>query len=195
MCPHATCPGTRSCFVWGRFHGIAGAYANYTPPTLYLFALASFLGKWIAPVVLLKAVNLPFILISAGLSYEIGLKLGATKQLAGFVSTLTFALPEVWQNAFHWGQYDSVFTTFLLGCCFMIVVRQPTIAMLLVGIALAFKLQAVFVGPAILALLIAGEIPPVCRIGSAICLLSLLGTRSCCGATVGSASHDLFAAV
>ena len=68
-------------------------------------------------------------------------------------------LPESWQNAFHWGQYDSIYTTFLLACCYAIYLRKPTLSMFLFGSALAFKLQALFAGPVLLGLLFAGEVP------------------------------------
>ncbi len=142
----------------GRFRGISGAYANYTPPTLYLFSLLSLLPSHSSPNVLLKMINMPFILASSAFAYFIGRQLGATKWRSGAVALIVLALPEAWENALHWGQYDSVYTTFLLGTALAVLHRRNALAMVIFGSALAFKLQAIFAGPALLGLLLAGEL-------------------------------------
>jgi Gpi18-like mannosyltransferase len=57
-------------------------------------------------------------------------------------------------NGAVWGQCDIVFTTFLLLCICATIAGMGALATLLFGFALAFKLQAVFLIPFIIAMLL-----------------------------------------
>jgi Gpi18-like mannosyltransferase len=67
--------------------------------------------------------------------------------------------PTVVLNSGFWGQADSLFTAGLVACLFFLLVEKQGLAMLAFGIALAFKLQAIFIAPLLFALLLRKAIP------------------------------------
>jgi Gpi18-like mannosyltransferase len=75
--------------------------------------------------------------------------------LAGFA--VLFA-PTVILNSAFWGQADSLFTAGILACVYFLLVRRYLWAFFAFGIALSFKLQAIFLGPLLVALFLRGEI-------------------------------------
>jgi Gpi18-like mannosyltransferase len=157
---------TSCCFLpWydqvlaeGRFRSLQANFANYPPPTIYLFSLVSFLQGTLSEPALLKLVNVPFIIASGWLAFRISQSLGASRNRAVAVGLLLMVVPEVWENALRWGQFDIIYTCFLLAFYRLIIAKKPVPALIMVGTAFAFKLQTVFVGPLLLALLLTGEL-------------------------------------
>ncbi|OGO65666.1 MAG: hypothetical protein A2030_00020 [Chloroflexi bacterium RBG_19FT_COMBO_50_10] len=62
--------------------------------------------------------------------------------------------PTIVLNSALWGQCDSIFTAFLLMCVYFLLTDDGAYAGLAFGAALAFKLQAIFLAPLLLALVI-----------------------------------------
>lgn len=142
----------------GYFHALTASYSDLTPPTLYLFTFMALFRNAARPWVLLKLINLPFLPIAASLAYGIARRLDANKARSAAVALLVLLLPVVWQDAFHWGQFDMFYTTFLLGTAYALLAGRSTLAMVLFGSALAIKLPAIFLAPALAAMLFAGEL-------------------------------------
>ncbi len=84
----------------------------------------------------------------------------ASKDLlaARTVYTSLLFLPTVCLNSGAWGQCDSVYTAALLACICCIMQHKPSKAMFAYGIAFAFKLQAIFLAPVLLVLLIKKQV-------------------------------------
>jgi len=141
-----------------RLGSIGGWVANYTPPTIYLFSVASIFNGLLAPEILLKLINVPFLLVAGWLSYGISVRLGAHRQRALAIALLVMVSPEIWQNSFRWGQYDLIHTTFLFGFFYCLLLKKPIWAMVFWGSAFAFKLQTVFAAPVLLGLVLSGEL-------------------------------------
>ena len=68
-------------------------------------------------------------------------------------------VPTVAINAAWWGQADTIYTAFLLGCFRATLARRPALAMLLFGVALSFKLQSIFLAPYLAILVLRRDIP------------------------------------
>ncbi|MBE6754823.1 MAG: DUF2029 domain-containing protein [Ruminococcaceae bacterium] len=67
------------------------------------------------------------------------------RALIGFAAT--FLLPTVWLNSAAWGQCDSIYVSFIIWSLLMLYRRKYIPSFVLLGFALAFKLQAVFILP------------------------------------------------
>jgi Gpi18-like mannosyltransferase len=129
---------------------------NYPP--LYLYQLV--LGDLVLPTDLLvmKVVPIACDVLCAALAWKI-VRLRhpvGPAPLAAFVAVL-FA-PTVVLNSAYWGQIDSMWTAGLLACVYFLLRRRETAALLSFGLALAVKVQAVFLLPLLVALALRGRI-------------------------------------
>lgn len=141
------------------FPALAGEYANYTPPYLYLLALADLFGHGLSDTVLIKA---PSIVGNAASAVLVGLimrHMGRDVAWSLLAAGFFLLLPTVVLNSVYWGQSDIVYTTFLLAFLLATLKRQPLLAVLCFGVALSFKMQSIFLGPYVLYLLLRREIP------------------------------------
>jgi Gpi18-like mannosyltransferase len=135
-------------------------FSTYNPPYLYLLYL---IARYLPDLPTETAVKLPsliadfacagfvFLIVRSQLSRR-----AALAYLAGFA--VLFA-PTVVLNSAFWGQADSIFTAGLLGCVYFLGIRRPTLAVFAFSCALAFKLQAVFLLPMLVAITIKRRIP------------------------------------
>ena len=67
---------------------------------------------------------------------------------------LALALPTVWLNSAYWGQCDVVFTSLCIGMAYGVLKGKGNLAAVFWALAFSFKLQAIFVLPAIICPLI-----------------------------------------
>ena len=144
---------------FGRWASLEGSFANYSPPYLYLLSVASLLHGDFGPRTVIKLAEAPVVAAAAALGWSIVRALGVRGARAVLSGLLLALAPEVVANALLWGQADVLYTVFLLATVRLLLARRPGWAMAAWGVAIAIKLQAVFAGPAILAMLLAGELP------------------------------------
>ena len=142
------------------FAAFATGFSTYNPPYLYLlYLVARFLPN--TPVVV--AVKLPSLVadfVCAYLAFLIVARLEPQRPALPTLAALAVLFaPSVGLNSAFWGQADSLFTAGLLACVYFLQLRQHGLAMLSFGLAVAFKLQAVFMAPVVLALLLRKELP------------------------------------
>ena len=131
---------------------------DYTPTYLYLLYWMSALFPKLDPIVAIKLPSIAFDFLSAYLIFQIvRLKYpqGPAPIFAYF--TVLFA-PTIVLNSALWGQCDSIFTAFLLICLYFLLTDDGAYAGLAFGAALAFKLQAIFLAPLMLALVFKGRL-------------------------------------
>lgn len=132
------------------FHALAGEIGNYTPIYYFLLYLVSLLP--LAPVMAIKLIS---ILFDAGGAILIGFivyKLFANKNYAYTASLIAWFLPTVFVNSALWGQADSIYTFFILLFVLYALEEKYVPAMLFYGIAFGFKLQTIFLLPAVILL-------------------------------------------
>lgn len=147
-------PDTRGFYVpWydaiingGRWRALATGFANYTPPYLYLLTVATYL-----PVAKLHAIKLIAFLFDFPLAYYVmqlvRLKYPEQRTLALVVVLCVLFAPTVFVNSALWGQCDAMYTTFLVASFYYLLRKRMLPSMILLGMAIAFKLQAAFAIP------------------------------------------------
>jgi Gpi18-like mannosyltransferase len=140
------------------FSGFRTDFSNYNPPYLYLLY---FIIRFFPDIPSLIVTKLPSIVSDFILAWLV-MRIVRLKYpqspiplFAGF--TALFA-PTVILNSAFWGQADSLYTTFLMAALYFFMLRKNFWAMFFWGVAIAFKMQAVFVAPVIFALFLRKEI-------------------------------------
>ena len=142
-----------------RPHGPVGAFAhpfqNYTPPYLYLLALASLGHGALRRATLIKLLSVAGTGFLAVAFADLLKAIGARRGRRCFV----LILPTVVINAALLGQCDALWA----GACVLAVaamIRGRTVPSLIwCGVAIAFKAQSVFVAPFIIGALIGRRAP------------------------------------
>jgi Gpi18-like mannosyltransferase len=122
-------------------------FALYTPPYLYLLWLASLVDGIVSRVTLIKLISIVFDALSAFFIYKITWLKYPHTRIPLLAAVLGFTLPTVILNSSYWGQCDSIYTSFILGCLYFVLVERPAWAIFFFSLAFAFKLQAIFLLP------------------------------------------------
>jgi Gpi18-like mannosyltransferase len=141
----------------GGFAALRYEFANYNMPYLYLLAILTYL-----PVPVLAGVKVISVLGDLLLAFY-AYKLVALRYPNRWVPFLAAAvvslLPTVVVNSAMWAQCDSIYAAFALGGVYYVVRSRPWLACVLFGVALAFKVQAVFLLPVLLVLVLLRKMP------------------------------------
>ncbi|MER5641665.1 glycosyltransferase 87 family protein [Kitasatospora sp. NPDC002227] len=132
------------------------SFADYNVPYLYLLAALTYLP--VKALTGIKLISVAFDLLLAYYVYRIvALRhLGHRAVLAGMAALL---LPSVIANGAWWAQSDSIYTAFIVGGVYYVLRQRPWWACTFFGLALAFKLQAIFIAPFVLVMLLLGRVP------------------------------------
>jgi Gpi18-like mannosyltransferase len=133
------------------------AFSNYTPPYLYLIALSTYIPA-IPKIIAIKSFSVVFDVVCAVTVFFI-MRVMHGKFLSWAAAIAVFLAPSVWVDSAWWGQCDSIYTAFLLLSLLFLLKRKPWAAMVLYTVAFSFKLQAIFLAPFILLMLISRKIP------------------------------------
>ncbi len=147
----------------GHWRALADKFSDYEPAYLYLIDVVSFFDGHASRVVLLKLITLPFEAFTAVLVYKTVRLLAPAREEGLRLRTLTatvaiLMLPTVLLNGAVWGQCDVIFSSFLLAAVYSLLRDRPWLTTINFGIALAFKLQAVFLAPFLLLMLLRGKL-------------------------------------
>lgn len=126
----------------------ARPFADYNPPYLYLLYLASLTG---APAIVgVKVVSALGDLSLAVAVVALLRQLGRPRLLAVAGGLTMLFVPTVLINSAFWGQCDGLYTSVLVWVLVLTLRRSYSAAWLVFGLALAFKLQAIFFLPFLL---------------------------------------------
>ena len=140
------------------YTALRGDYSTYNPPYLYvLYLVVRFLPN-MAKVAAIKVPSIIADFICAGFVYKIiRVKSESRMQaLLGYIATLL--APVVILNSAFWGQADSIFTAGIVACIYFLLVKRNWLAFISFSAALIFKLQAVFLLPLLIILLLRKEV-------------------------------------
>ena len=165
-------------FIVANGHLAATQYdfGEYNPPHLYLLAAVALLFPALPKLLAVKAVPLLFdFLLAFFVSRCAAHRYPDSKALPFLAGLLTLFLPGVLLNGAMWGQCDPIYTAFLAAGFFLLLRERPVWAFAAFGLALSFKLQALFLAPAIWWLSTRkplGRRPPLA--GAAVFLLMLV---------------------
>lgn len=139
------------------FHSIGRQIGNYTAPYHYLMALMTYFpGLSNLDVIKITSTVADFFMAAAAAVLCFQLTQKTWKAFACYAAIL--CLPTVFLNSAAWGQCDAMYTFFVLLFLVFLLQQKNGLAMLFYGIALAIKLQAVFVLPAIAIFWLCGKI-------------------------------------
>ncbi|MFZ2239450.1 MAG: hypothetical protein WAV90_07865 [Gordonia amarae] len=144
-------------------------FADYNYPYLYLIWILTALN--IPALVGIKAISIIFDVVLAFFAYRIVALRTERFPLRALAFGVVIALPSVIANSAYWGQADGIYSAFVLGGIYFLlrarhggIGRSPYLwnsvwACAFFGLALSFKLQAVFVMPVLVWLLLRGRLP------------------------------------
>ncbi|GHU44159.1 hypothetical protein FACS1894190_15300 [Spirochaetia bacterium] len=139
----------------GNLAGLAALDADYQSPYLFLISLISYLPWAVIPAAI-KLLSCAFDFLCAVAAWKIVCRVThASTRIHGLYAYCTVLfLPTVIMNGGLWGQCDSIYTAFCLWMLLSFLDNKPKRALALFGIAVAFKLQAIFLLPFIIFLLV-----------------------------------------
>ncbi len=142
----------------GPLVGLGKDFYNYTPPYLYLLAIATLTSSFIAPLTSVKIIAMVFDIFGAGMVYLLVRLHRQGWQLPLLAAAVFFSGPTWLINSAVWGQADSTYTTFLLACLYFLLRNRPSLGVAAFSVALAFKPQGIFFAPLLLLMLFWGRI-------------------------------------
>ncbi|MEA2697104.1 MAG: hypothetical protein QOI66_1375 [Myxococcales bacterium] len=135
----------------GHFAALKDGFSNYAPGYLYLLALVSYL-----PVKALwgiKAISIAFDGVLAAAFFSVVAPRVSTRPGRVLALALPLFAPSVVLNGAAWAQCDVIHTAFVLLALRAALKDHGHRAALLTGVALSFKLQAIFFLPALVLIL------------------------------------------
>ena len=139
------------------FHSIGTQIGNYTAPYHYLMAAMSYIpGLSNLAVIKITSTMADFCMAAAAAWLCWQLCRSQTKAVLCYAAVLF--LPTVFLNSAAWGQCDAMYTTLVLLTAALYVSGKKSVSMLVYGMALAVKLQAIFVLPAAIIFWLCGRL-------------------------------------
>ncbi len=138
----------------GGFSALKQGFADYTPPYLYWIVIATTLLSGLPKILAIKLFAMSVDFICAFFVYKIvRLKYPeGNKPIYAFLAIILS--PTVMYNSALWGQCDVIYTTGLIACIYFLSMKKQIPALISLGVAVSFKLQAMFLSPLLLILLI-----------------------------------------
>lgn len=128
---------------------------DYMPPYFYLLALLTYLP--VRDLYLIKLLSFVSDIVMA--CFAMRLVCLKYKEFWGEITyAVVLLLPSVVLNSAAWGQCDSIYTAALLACVYYLTANRPNAAVTAFSIAFVFKLQAVFLAPFLLLMLLRHKI-------------------------------------
>jgi Gpi18-like mannosyltransferase len=143
----------------GRFAALKDNFYNYPPFYIYLLDLISHLDGFAPRIVLIKLLSFAFELAASFIVFRMALGQTGDIRRAALAALLFLNLPTVIMNGAWWGQCDIIYTTFLLAFAWALIAGRPVLAMAMFSMALSIKVQAIFVAPFVVYLLLARIVP------------------------------------
>ena len=154
-------PWLESIRTQGFWQAISAPFSRWGYTPFYSYTLG--LADWLFPAgtdgkVVIKSVSIVFDFIAAGLMFLIARMRWPQGNIPLIAYGAVLFAPTVLLNSAWWGQSDIVFSSFLLACMAALFAKRPVLAMLAFSVACAIKLQAAWLGPFILLMVLRGEI-------------------------------------
>jgi Gpi18-like mannosyltransferase len=115
----------------------------------YLYILFGLSKISISSLYLIKMVSIIFDIVLAWTAAKIVGLFKEKDKWQNLVFVLVFSLPTVILNSSSWGQCDTIYTTLVLLGLFLFFKNKPNWSMFCFGLSLSFKLQSIFILPAI----------------------------------------------
>ena len=157
-----------------NFAALKYSFSDYNVPTLYLIAILSALFPESSKIFAIKGLYIIFDFVLAFFVYKtVRFKYHRGRE-ATLAALATLFAPTVVLNSAMWGQTDATYTAFLVACLYFLLTRRQALAFLAFGLAFSFKLQAVFLTPLFLWLLVKKEVNSRYLLFAPLCWFILL---------------------
>ena len=153
-------PWFRHIEASGPVAAFAAPFGNYAPPYLYLLSATTLLARWAEAIDLVKLLSVAGSIALAGAVWHLLRTLDAATarhHLRG--AALVLLLPTVVLNAALLAQCDAMWSAACVMALAAATRRRHAAMLAWCGLAIAFKLQAAFFAPFVLAILIRRRVP------------------------------------
>ncbi len=134
----------------GRIHSLSLQIGNYFPPYMLLLTIGTYITS--NDLLWIKLISFAFDILIGIFSYKIAKHFH--KEMKPSRALLILLLPGVILNSGVLGQCDGIYTAFLLMFIAYILENKSKRALFFFGVALSFKIQAIFLAPILLYLLL-----------------------------------------
>jgi Gpi18-like mannosyltransferase len=141
----------------GGFRALKYDFSDLNAPYRYLLVILTYLP--VPPLAGIKAVSVFFDMVAAYFTYRIVAVKYPSRWTPAIAALLVFMLPTVVLNSAMWAEGDSIYAALSLGGVYFILRKQPWWACVFFGLAVSFKLQAIFIFPLLLAMALLGRVP------------------------------------
>lgn len=140
----------------GGFSALGLAIGDYLPTYIYILTALTYLP--LNSLYSIKLISFAGDIILGLYAMRIVNAKTRNTYLAVSVYAIVMFLPTVILNSGVWGQCDSIYTAALIACIYYMLIDKPGAGMISYSISFIFKLQAVFLAPFILLMLIKKKI-------------------------------------
>ena len=134
-----------------------GSFSNYNTPYLVLLALATYLP--VRAIAAIKAISIAFDVLLAVTASRLVVAVRPRSAWLPFVTFVVVCLlPTTVMNSGIWAQCDSIYATFCLASLVSLVRGRAWRAFAWFGVAFAFKMQALFLLPVLVGVLLTNRL-------------------------------------
>ncbi|MBW4666235.1 MAG: hypothetical protein KME60_02035 [Cyanomargarita calcarea GSE-NOS-MK-12-04C] len=138
----------------GGFAALKYSFADYTPSYLYWILISATLLSGLPKILAIKLFAMSVDFLCAFLTYKIVRLKYPQGRMPIFAFLAVILSPTVIYNSALWGQCDSIYTTGIVACIYFLSIQKQIPALVSFGVAISFKLQAMFIAPLLLILLL-----------------------------------------
>ena len=122
-----------------------------------LLALSTYVP--IDPLVSVKIISCAFDVLLALMAFRlVALARPGSRWLPVIAGAMVLGLPTVIMNSAAWGQCDAIYSSLGLAALYLLITGRAVAAWALSGLSLAFKLQAVFLLPVLLGVIVTNKL-------------------------------------
>lgn len=139
---------------YGGFSSLRYTIGNYPDTYMFLLVIGTYITK--NSLIYIKLLSIVFDYIIGLYIYKIYTHFSVEKSKLKSLTILL--LPGIFVNSAVLGQCDAIYTAFLIMFIYYILKNKPKIALTLFGIAISFKIQALFLAPIMLYLLLTKKV-------------------------------------
>ncbi len=141
----------------GGFAALKFNFADLNVPYLYLIVIATHLP--FSAITNLKLISIMFDMVLAGFTFLIVRKAYGQSLVPLLAACAVLFLPSIFINSSFWGETDSSYVALSLGAIYFLSSKRYFWSFVFWGLAISVKLQAIFVFPVLLMVLLSGEVP------------------------------------
>jgi len=140
----------------GYFDSLKYNFCGYPPLYTYILIIIAKTGFY--PLYLIKIVSILFEYLLAYYVGKIAYMHNKNELTVLIAFTFVPLIPTIMLNGAFWGQFDSIYSAFVIGSIYYILKNKSFLSILFLGLAFTLKLQSVFILPFYFVLLLRGKV-------------------------------------